>query len=315
MRIWRFKFVIWLVMLFTLGLVGLAGRALLAADLGIVFCDVGQGDASLVVAREQQMLIDGGPDQRVLGCLARFMPVGDRTLEVVVLTHPDSDHLRGLNMVLQTYKVERLVTSELFKGGADFELWYQLVWAKMEKEGLKIVVAERAQNWCLRENVCCEVVSERQQIQGKNIWQEKILYSDLLGLFTKYVPKSYSYNGGSIVIKCEIDDKKVLFSGDIEESGELALLASGLLTKVDILKVAHHGSKTSSNLNFLRVLRPEESMIMCGVKNSYGHPHQSTLEKLEEVGSRVWRTDWHGSVRFWQRGGRRWVVETDENGW
>jgi competence protein ComEC len=97
-----------------------------------------------------------------------------------------------------------------------------------------------------------------------------------------------------------------MLTGDVGRAGELAIVEGSLLTKVDVLKIAHHGSKTSTSAEFVAAIRPETSVISCGLKNSYGHPHKDTLATLEDAGSEVLRTDEHGTIKYVQASDGNW---------
>jgi competence protein ComEC len=295
---------------YSLGVIISSWKHLQTPSLAIVFCDVGQGDATIIMDGSRQILIDGGPDLSILQCLSETLPFGDRHLDLVVLTHPDNDHLAGLNGVLRAYTVDTLLVSSVPKAGFSYSNFYNLVFWQQQTRGLKVETPMLAQNWCLSPQVCCQVISDHPQILPEYIWQKKYLENDLLGLITKYVPKNYNYNGASIVLNCQVDDKKLTLTGDIEKDQELALITQGMLTKVDILKIPHHGSKTSSSLNFLQILQPEESIIICGQNNPYGHPHSQTLNNLEQIQTRLWRTDQQGTIRFFKLNKADWVIST-----
>jgi competence protein ComEC len=273
----------------------------------IVFCDVGQGDGILLTSGWNQILIDGGPDESILSCLHRHLPLGDQTIEMVVVSHPDTDHLTGLNAVFDTFKVKNLLISEIPKDTWEWYHFYERVW---QQQALKILTPVLAQKWCLQSKLCCQTLTATAKIQTENIWQKKITITEISGLLTENLLKNYNYNNGSIVLKCEVEEKNVLLTGDIDQATELALIAQSLLTKVDILKVAHHGSKTSSSSIFLEILQPEDSVIMCGQANSYGHPHQLTLNNLQRVGSRIWRTDLQGEIIFKRLTPDNWQIKT-----
>jgi competence protein ComEC len=281
-----------------------------ALETKIVFCNVGQGDAILLIQGKQQVLIDGGPDAAVLSCLHRHLPFGDQVLETVVLTHPDADHLKGLTAVFGHFKVKTLLVSNVPKDSLEWREFYEAVWRQREQSGLRVVVPVRAQKWCVGQKLCCQIISESPQIQAENIWRQKIPVNKILALFTEKLLNNIDYNTGSIVLKCEVEEKNILLTGDINRDKELALIRGGLLMKVDILKIAHHGSKSSSDPIFLNFLQPEDSVIMCGQSNPYGHPHKTTLDSLESVGSRIWRTDQQGDIVFIRAPNHAWRVET-----
>ncbi len=278
----------------------------------IVFCDVGQGDAILIADNNFQILVDGGPDQRVLNCMQEELEDDDLTIEVVFLTHADSDHLVGLTEVMKKYKIEKIVLNNLPKDSKDYEKFYQQVWEKIEKNDLKVMLPSFAQKWCETDNLCIEIWSKDEEFLPEDIFDKKYEFGELSALLKKSLPNSLSYNNSSIVVNLKVVDKNLTLTGDIEAKGELAMVESGLLTKVDVLKIAHHGSKSSSELKILELLRPEISVISVGAKNSFGHPHQIVLDRLEIIKSRVLRTDEHGKIKLIKRIGEQWQLTTSK---
>lgn len=116
-----------------------------------------------------------------------------------------------------------------------------------------------------------------------------------------------SSNDGSIVLFLRYGRLTTLLTGDLEENGELALLRNGLIVKTDVLKVGHHGSKTSTTVDLLRRLRPEISVISSGVNNSYNHPSPEVTSRLRMFGTNVYRTDKLGTIRFASDGHKFWL--------
>ncbi|MBQ6449825.1 MBL fold metallo-hydrolase [bacterium] len=271
----------------------------------VVFCDVGQGDASLIVDGDFQLLIDGGPSLDVLSCLTQNVSPFDHELEWLVLTHADADHFYGLTSVLQTYTVRHLMIYNMAKASDDFYAFYQAVWSQLQVGNLEVVFPALGARQCLSSRVCVEVLSEFRDFFPLNIYQDHQSFENLSDMITKFVPKSYDYNNGSIVLKLYFDQFSFLFTGDAEEPQELAILDTGLLTKVDVLKSGHHGSKSSSSPLFLAAVQPENIVISCGLENSYGHPHQLTLQRYADLGAQVWRTDLQGTI----------VIDFDDNGY
>lgn len=217
--------------------------------LRVVFCDVGQGDASVVILGSFQALIDTGPSEtKLLTCLGNELPFWDREIELVFISHPQKDHNGALNGLTARYKIGKLI--------------------------------EKASN--------------------NDIYRYKDLYFDILlggGEGEKVAGKSTdSENEDSMVIFLSYEKFSALFTADIGEKTELALLDAGVLKNIDLLKVPHHGSKFSSSISFLEELSPELAVVSVGAKNSYGHPNGDTLMRLEGVGAEIIRTDQHGDI-------------------
>jgi competence protein ComEC len=288
-------------------------RVAASNEVKIVFCDVGQGDAILLIDGQVQILVDAGGDGRIMSCLRQEMPVGDRQLELVVLSHSDEDHFGGLNSVLLGYRVKKFVANCVLKDSADFQRLYELVWEQKNKYGLEIMKIKRAQKWCESARICFEVWSEGDNFMPEDFWQKKEPFEKISDMLTKYLSNSYNYNNGSIVLNVSVMDKKLLLTGDVERTKELAMVKEGLLRKIDILKVPHHGSKSSSTWEFLTILQPEYCVIMSGVNNAYGHPHRDTLSLMKSLGSKILRTDLMGTIKFIRNEDGGWRIETEKN--
>lgn len=262
----------------------------------LIACDVGQGDAILISQGEKQILVDGGPDAKVLKCLAEEMPTNDREIDLLILTHPDLDHFGGLIEVLKTYQVKEMILPNLGKNSKEFMDLYELIWQAMEKEKTKITKPELAQKRCETNNWYWEILRKNQMSLPEDIFSYKYSSDDLSDMLTKFDQSNYDYNNGSIVIIFDLDHKKFLLTGDMEEAAELAMIRSNLLNKIDVLKIAHHGSKSSSSERFLSIVRPEISLISVGKNNSFGHPTEVVLKRLEKLKSKIFRTDQQGKL-------------------
>jgi len=233
------------------------------AGLKTVFFDVGQGDASLVMAEDGlNILIDGGPDKTVIEKLDKYLPLHNRKVDIMVLTHPHSDHVSGLVDVLGKYEVgEVWMTGVLHNSSEYFEFLGQI---KDRKIKTKIIGSESGY----------ELVNFK---ENTNI---EILYP-IKNLFEKKVD---NLNNTSIVLKISYKDKSFLFTGDIEEEAEGDILKNyGDGLKADVLKTAHHGSITSNTENFLGAVYPEFAIISVG-ENNFGHPSLRVIKRLERMG-------------------------------
>jgi len=262
-------------------------------NLHVVFCDVGQGDAILIIKEDVQMLVDAGPGSAVMECLDGNMPFWDRKIEVVVNTHPDRDHIGGLDKVMNEFEVGKLVINGMRGENEDSQEVLELVKERgvevvIPKAGDRIVMGEMEFDVWWPEDKQGEVMAWRDMGYGVGEEEEDMNKMSVVGLL--------SWN-----------DFEVLLTGDIGQEEELALKRSGVLRNVDVLKVSHHGSKFSSDEKFLEVVRPKEAVIMVGEKNSFGHPTDEVLMRLDQVGSRVWRTDEQGEIEIVSDGLGYWV--------
>lgn len=265
-------------------------------NLHVVFCDVGQGDAVLISKGEVQMLVDAGPSGVVMDCLEGNIPFWDREIEVVVNTHADKDHIGGLDEVMEKYEVGRLVVNGIKGRNKDSERVVKLV----EERNVEVVVAKEGDMIVMGE------------VEFRVLWPEKKQGEVLAWKDMSYGVEEVreDMNVMSVVGLLSWRDFEVLMMGDIGQAEELALKRMGVLKKVDVLKVAHHGSKFSSSEKFLEEVRPNEAVIMVGAGNSFGHPTEEVLMRLERVGSRIWRTDKQGEIEVVSDGLRYWIEGT-----
>ena len=244
--------------------------------LHLVFCDVGQGDASLVVKGSFQMLIDTGPrNGGVMNCLSSHMPFWDRNLEVVVGSHPHADHFGEMKSVLGHYKVGEIVLSADLPATQTMKTMYD----QIKRDRIKIDIAEKGD-----------------RIRYGDLYFDILWPSDNSGKVV--LGKTTDPNERALVLRLSYPGLTALFTGDIGEEQELALLTEGVLGHVDILKVAHHGSKYSSSTAFSEKVSPEWAVVSVGSKNSYGHPAAETLKRFDAVGAQIWRTDRQGELEF-----------------
>ncbi|MBI2122128.1 MAG: MBL fold metallo-hydrolase [Candidatus Sungbacteria bacterium] len=253
-------------------------------NLLVTFFDVGQGDSIFIeVPGGNQILIDGGPDDSVLAKLGKRMPFWDRSLDLVILTHPEKDHVSGLLEVLRRYDVDKILWTGVEHSIAEFEEWKKL----LEKEDAEIFYAQRGGVINFGKGAEMVILWPDEDFRGKTV-------SEL--------------NETGVVAKLEYGQNSFLFTGDIGRSTEYRLLSESLSSKFfvlssDVLKVGHHGSKYSSSDAFLRAVLPEINVIQSGRKNRYGHPASETLDRLAAAGAAILRNDTDGDI----------VIES--NGW
>lgn len=255
-------------------------------NLLVTFFDVGQGDAIFIEAPNgNQILIDGGPNDRILGKLGRTLPFWDRSIDLVILTHPEKDHLAGLVDVLRRYDVGTVLWTGVEHSTAEYKEWKQL----LEEKSIPVVNAGRGQKVDAGRGVFLEVLAPFENLSGRT---------------------ASKLNDTSIVMQLHHGSTSMLFTGDISKSTEHRLLfesfRSGDTLDVDILKVGHHGSKTSSIEEFLSAVSPEVSIIQVGGKNRYGHPTQEVLDRLAAVGAQILRNDLAGDIAIESNGKNFW---------
>ena len=241
--------------------------------LKVYFLDVGQGDAIFIETPSgNQVLIDGGPDSKVIQELAKVMPFYDREIDMVLMTHSDADHVAGLVEVLVRYDVKNVVYSDIIRKSSLYKEWQETV----AKEDANIIDPVAGKTIDLGNEVILTILNPMESLAGKAIEKTN---NDSIALIFKY---------GEI---------EVLLTGDIEAKAERQILLSGADIDADILKIAHHGSKTSTTPEFLSEVSPEIAFIQVG-KNRYGHPTQDVLKRLENFGIKYYRTDLDGTVKI-----------------
>lgn len=244
-------------------------------DFCIHIIDVGQADSILITTpSSKNMLIDGGDEDssKIIKSYLKNKKV--KNLDVVVATHPDSDHIGSLDYIIDNFDVEKIYMP---KQNTDSECYINLI------------------DSCNKKNLKVNYLSKDDSFNLDN-------YTEIYVLSPNYITDNN--NSNSIVLNISYKNNNFLFTGDCEESNEMDIINSYELENVDFLKVAHHGSSTSSSLAFLQETTPSIAVISCGYKNDYGHPHRSTLQNLESVGAKVFRTDVNGSMQFYSDGNK-----------
>lgn len=242
--------------------------------LKVVFFDVGQGDAAFIETPQMhQILIDGGPGSTVLGKLAKQMPFWDRSIDVVILSHPDLDHMQGVMEVLKRYKVDYFLWPGTKKDTPEYRELVELLLAKQEKKMQVFSVFEPE-----------KITAGTAEID--------ILYP-FENLDGREVSKS---NDTCVVNKVIFGKSAFLFTGDVSSSIEKEIVYSGQNLVSDVLKVAHHGSRYSSSEEFLAAVLPEIGVISVGADNPYGHPTSEVLQRLADFGVESLRTDQKGDI-------------------
>lgn len=238
--------------------------------LKIYFFNVGQGDAMFIeTPNGNQILIDGGPDNKVIQELAKVMPFYDHDIDMMIATHPHADHIAGLVEVLKRYDVGSILEAKESYDSPVFPVWHN---------------AEANENANLIE------AKAGQEIDLGNDAKLTVLYPDK------------SYDGillnkphqANIVAMLTYKNFRLLLTGDMEKPVENAMIDRGLNLRADILKVGHHGSKTSSSEEFLRAVQPQLAFMEVGIRNLYHHPSPEVIQRLENFGIKYYRTDTDG---------------------
>ena len=251
-----------------------ASAAAPRGELRIAVLDVGQGDAILVEYHGKRMLIDGGPDPARLSTeLDRLIPSWDRSIDVLVASHPHEDHLAGLPRLLDRYRIGAVVGAEVRGGGPASRSWNEI----LESRGADYHSVTSGSSFMLADARLAVLWPDRESLER--------------------VPEDggSALNNRSIVLRLDIPGFSALFTGDIEADLDRRIAAM-ITTPIDLLKSPHHGSATAASRELLAAVDPRVSIVSVGLRNSYGHPSAATLERLAERRGAVARTDLDGTV-------------------
>ena len=249
--------------------------------LTVSFLDVGQGDAIFIDAPNgNQVLLDGGPDKSVLRQLSSAMPFYDRSIDLVALSHPHSDHTIGLVDILFRYSVLGFISS----GTKAKTPEYISLKKEVSDLNIKDIVARRGMKIDLGDGAIMDVLLPAEDVA------------------------SSTPHDGMLVIKLNYGKTSFLFTGDMENGLENYLaMSDGKNLKSDVLKVGHHGSRNSTSELFLGLVSPEDAVISVGADNKYGHPANETINILGNFGAQIFRTDKDGSVTI-ESDGEKMIV-------
>jgi len=237
----------------------------------ISFFNIGQGDAILIQQGDLDILIDGGPDSGILNKLGQSLNFFNREIELVVLSHSDSDHISGLVDVFKKYKIEAVLAT--FAEGSNAN--YKAILGLISEKGIQKIKAQAGIRIYLGEESYFDVLYPFDDLEGQSI---------------------KNTNSTSVLIRLVVKDKTFLFTGDLEAAQEYQVLAENIFLDSQVLKVGHHGSKTSTTEQFLSAVRPSYAVISAGLNNRYGHPHEEVMERLKESDAEILRTDLMGDV-------------------
>ncbi len=240
----------------------------------VAFLDVGQGDAIYIEAPNgNQILFDAGPNAKVVSELGRVMPWYDKSLDMIVVTNPDKDHIAGFIPILKRFDV-----SYLLEPGTENKSQTNMELKELVKtKGLETILARR----------------------GLEIILDEKAGVVLTVLFPDVDVTQAKTNDGSIIARLVYGETEIMLTGDAPIAAERAVLAYASTTiQSDILKVGHHGSKTSTDFQFAKMVAPQFAVISSGKGNIYGHPHKEILETLSQFPIEVLRTDTHGAAIF-----------------
>lgn len=241
--------------------------------LEVIFMDIGQGDAILIkTPYDQQILIDGGPDNTVLNRLGEHLPFWDKTIDLMILTHPHDDHVGGLVSVVDRYQVNQIYYTGVLHTSPNYLAWLE----KIDQKGIPLKIMKIGDKVTLGDDLVLDTLFPFQDLTDQEV-------DDL--------------NGTSIVNRLVYGQHSFLLTGDLTSVQEEEILQKRLIIESDVLKVGHHGSKYSSSPAFLKAVGPQYAVIQVGQDNRFGHPHLLTIQNLENADAVILRNDRQSDIK------------------
>jgi competence protein ComEC len=254
-------------------------------DLRAYYLDVGQGDASVILFKDAVILIDAGDVGRGDDVVRALRRLGVQQIDLLVATHPHADHIGGMQEVLSSYRVARVLDAGMPASSVLYERFLQTI----DEKNISYTIAEQGQT---------------------------IDIDPALGILVLSPPKDRigdDLNTNSIVLRVSYGTVNLLYTGDATTSAEDLMLKTGYPLDARVLKVGHHGSSGSGSAAFLSRVAPEVAILSLGEDNTYGHPHREALDRLARAGPAVYRTDIHGTILV-QSNGESFSVLTEAGG-
>lgn len=256
------------------------------AGASLHFIDVGQGDSTLILSDGHACLVDAGEVDQGQTVVEYLHAMGVDRLDYLVMTHPHSDHIGGMQEVLEQLEVDTVLLPDFTLAPIPSTKVFERTLQAIDQNGAQAVTAEAGQIYSLG--------------QG----EFKVLGAGI---------ETDSYNNLSLVLRFDLPGVSLVCSGDAEIEAESQLLGEGAWLGADVFQAGHHGSSTSNSLEFVQAIAPGYMVVSCGQDNSYGHPHRETLQTARQVGAEVLRTDELGSIVIYPEGSSL-TVETTEEG-
>jgi competence protein ComEC len=278
------KIIFYFYLLIVISLVFLAGLTFFyfkPFNFYFIAFNVGQGDSFLIKTPDHlNILIDGGPDDVVIYKLGQYLPFYDRTIDLMILSHPHADHLVGLIEVIKRYEVRKIWLTGVKTNTVENNIFFQII----KEKGIPVEVVNQTGTVALGRYAKMEIV-----YPDRSFWRQ-----DLKNL-----------NDSSIVAKILYGQSSILLMGDFDQ--EEKLVKTGIDLKSDILKIGHHGAKLANDLTFLEAVKPDYAIISLAATNKYGHPNPETIERLQLLETKILRTDQSGDIVFFSAGAKIWL--------
>lgn len=255
------------------------------ADLEIHFIDVGQGDCSLIKWDGAAVLIDCGEAEYADTVLAYLKKQDVEKLDYIIVSHPHSDHMGGMSEIIENVEIGKVIAPKVTADMTPTSKVYERFLTALRDKSLKLTAAKPGTVYSLSGRTAEATEKTPPKLEILSPVKD---YDDL--------------NNYSVTLKLTYGTTSYLFTGDIEKEAENDILESGADVSADVLKVAHHGSSSSTGEDFFDAVSPEICVIQCGNGNSYGHPHAETMELFKARGVKVFRTDINGTVSIYSDG-------------
>jgi competence protein ComEC len=301
-------------------LVGLGGllisQSMQIGKFRFIACDIGQGDGMLLITPNgAEVLVDGGPGSRITDCLSRHMPFWDRTIEMVVLTHPHSEHMEGFLDVFNRYEVKAVMDTVAFNKTQLYQKWIKVIDASGAKivhpyigDKVKIGNVDFEVIWPPKDKAEIWKLSPPADLNDTSIVMRVSVTSSCHSEFisesiNKWILKQVQDDKGK---NCGKAGFCMYLTGDLPKE----ILGKIVPSKCQVLKVVHHGSRTGTDARVLDAINPQLAIIQAGYKNQYGHPHREVLDVLAAKGVKVLRNDLNGEIEV-DSDGKAWSVRSD----
>ncbi|MCK5472172.1 MBL fold metallo-hydrolase [Candidatus Gracilibacteria bacterium] len=243
-----------------------------SGNLEVVFLDVGQGDAIFIrTPQNQKILIDAGPAGKILPQLAEELGFFERKIDLVIITHPDADHIAGFTEILKRFEIEKI----LLTGVQHETAWYADVLSQISEKEIPVILADSQTDLDFGGGVLLDIFWPVESLVGK-------------------IPADA--NAASIVARLIFGKTALILTGDLDVDSEKGILKTPQNLTAEVLKLGHHGAKTSSSVEFLAAVNPEIVIVSAGAENKFGHPNPEVLERLEGV--EILETSKEGNIKI-----------------
>ncbi|MCH5190792.1 MAG: MBL fold metallo-hydrolase [Oscillospiraceae bacterium] len=239
------------------------------SEFTVYYLDAGQSDCSIIICNDQVMMIDAGTYDQVENIREALLSLNISTIDYMIITHQHDDHMGGAAAIIQNYDVKNIIMPRLSEVNMVTTYAYEELLTSISDRSVNAIAAEPGYHFNVG-TADVDIFSPSEQ--DKNI------------------------NNMSVVLKVVFGNTSFLFQGDAEKKIENALLKTDYDFTADVIKVGHHGSKTSSTAKYIQAVDPKAAIISCGADNSYGHPHSETLETLENADVDIYITSLIGDI-------------------